>query len=105
MSKGRAKEGEGGSKKTINFILFNDTNFLSSHNLHHFDQMFIEARRHIAAHTFQVYKKHITQQYESYSATVTTFDNWDDGIQPDNNDSEIANEDLQAKKKIKVSED
>lgn len=68
--------------------------------------MFVAARRHIVANTFQVYKRHITQQYERYSATITTFDNLDGGIQTDTDtkDSEIANEDLHAKKKVKVSE-
>lgn len=65
--------------------------------------MFVEARRHIAANTFQIYKQHITQQYERYSATITTIDNWDDSVHT--KDSEILKEELQAKKKMKVSED
>lgn len=32
------------------------------HNLHHFDQMFIHAREHINAGTFNTYKNHITKQ-------------------------------------------
>ncbi|XP_061385725.1 queuine tRNA-ribosyltransferase accessory subunit 2 [Danaus plexippus] len=35
---------------------------LSIHNLHHFDQMFIHAREHINAGTFNTYKNHITKQ-------------------------------------------
>lgn len=62
--------------------------------------MFVEARRHISANTFQAFKWHITQQYETYSATITTFDNWDDGVQ---SDSEVV-QDIQTKR-IKVSED
>lgn len=39
---------------------------LSIHNLHHFDQMFHHARRHIAASTFDTFRHHITKQYELY---------------------------------------
>ncbi|XP_013134780.1 PREDICTED: queuine tRNA-ribosyltransferase subunit QTRTD1 homolog [Papilio polytes] len=39
---------------------------LTIHNLHHFDQMFYHARRHINSNTFVVYKKHIIKQYELY---------------------------------------
>ncbi|KAL0851334.1 hypothetical protein ABMA28_007154 [Loxostege sticticalis] len=39
---------------------------LSIHNLHHFDQMFVHARNHIATKTFEVYKNHIIHQYRLY---------------------------------------
>ncbi|KAI5635727.1 queuine tRNA-ribosyltransferase domain-containing protein [Phthorimaea operculella] len=43
---------------------------LSIHNLHHFDQMFHHARLHIKAGTFNVYRKHITDQYNLYKSTL-----------------------------------
>ncbi|XP_047545869.1 queuine tRNA-ribosyltransferase accessory subunit 2 [Vanessa atalanta] len=37
---------------------------LSIHNLHHFDQMFVYIRKHIASNTFAIFKQHITKQCE-----------------------------------------
>ncbi|KAI8438286.1 hypothetical protein MSG28_010865 [Choristoneura fumiferana] len=47
---------------------------LSIHNLHHFDQMFYHARRHIAANTFAVFRHHITKQYELYKSSQVVVD-------------------------------
>ncbi|CAG4979480.1 unnamed protein product [Parnassius apollo] len=47
---------------------------LSIHNLYHFDQMFYHARQHILTNTFEVYKKHIIKQYESYRSLKLKMD-------------------------------
>ncbi|XP_075970776.1 queuine tRNA-ribosyltransferase accessory subunit 2 [Anticarsia gemmatalis] len=67
---------------------------LSIHNLHHFDQLFKHARHHIAANTFQVYKQHITKQYDAYKTVHTT-----------NGTKEPSEESIQMAKKLKVSEE
>ncbi|CAG9796728.1 unnamed protein product [Diatraea saccharalis] len=70
------------------------TVLLSIHNLHHFDQMFVHARRHIASSTFDVYKLHIVKQYERYKQQV-----------PIESDSEKDKDTVQTAKKICVSND
>lgn len=77
------------------------TNHLSSsHNLHHFDQLFVHARQHIAANTFQTYKAHITKQYEAYKLPQTT-----NGL-TDIKESDIKmNGTANIKKRLRVSDD
>ncbi|XP_072945438.1 queuine tRNA-ribosyltransferase accessory subunit 2 [Epargyreus clarus] len=43
---------------------------LSIHNLHHFDQFFHHARRHIAEKTFDVFKDHITKQCNAHKLVI-----------------------------------
>ncbi|RVE42557.1 hypothetical protein evm_012790 [Chilo suppressalis] len=70
------------------------TVLLSIHNLHHFDQMFVHARRHIASGTFEVYKEHIIKQYETYKQQVLI-----------ENDIGKDCESVKTTKKIRVSDD
>lgn len=49
-----------------NNIEENDSFYHFRHNLHHFDKMFVHAREHIVANTFDVYKTHIIKQYRKY---------------------------------------
>uniref|UniRef100_A0A2H1X3A8 Queuine tRNA-ribosyltransferase accessory subunit 2 n=1 Tax=Spodoptera frugiperda TaxID=7108 RepID=A0A2H1X3A8_SPOFR len=73
---------------------------LSIHNLHHFDQLFVHARQHIAANTFQTYKAHITKQYEAYKLPQTT-----NGL-TDIKESDIKmNGTANIKKRLRVSDD
>lgn len=66
--------------------------------------MFVKARQHIAANTFQVYKRHITLQYETYKTSQTTNGNCDNEMQSNDKCSENVDEALQVKKKIKVND-
>ncbi|XP_063839132.1 queuine tRNA-ribosyltransferase accessory subunit 2 isoform X1 [Ostrinia nubilalis] len=44
---------------------------LSIHNLHHFDQLFVHARRHIAERTYEAYKNHIITQFRLFKEQQT----------------------------------
>uniref|UniRef100_A0A2A4J5J8 Queuine tRNA-ribosyltransferase accessory subunit 2 n=1 Tax=Heliothis virescens TaxID=7102 RepID=A0A2A4J5J8_HELVI len=72
---------------------------LSIHNLHHFDQLFCHARQHIAANTFQIYKKHITKQYETLKLPQTT-----NGLS-ELKDSDVIDGTDHVKKRLRVSDD
>lgn len=63
---------------------------LSIHNLHHFNEFFVQARLHISASTFNIYKKHIITQYENINPKL------------DNEEDKTAPTLVQDKKKIKV---
>lgn len=49
--------------------------------MHHFDQMFYHARRHVNSNTFVVYKKHIIKQYELYEKLQVKSDSIEAGNQ------------------------
>lgn len=71
----------------------------SSHNLHHFDQLFRHARHHIAADTFKKYKNHITKQYEAYKLPHSA-----NGV-IDIKENDIKVNGIEYVKKVRVSDD